>query len=59
MAGVRDGAAQVVRMDDLGAILNNFCAKLPKLSKWTTWVQYMYRDWYPSEVQTCRGLSAR
>ncbi len=27
-------AAQVIKMDDLGAILNPFCAKLPKLSKW-------------------------
>ena len=55
-------AAQIVKMDDSGAILSHFCAKLPKLPKWMIsgpWVQYMYRDWHPSEVQTCRGFSVR
>ena len=28
-------AAQVVKMDDSGAVLGYFCGKLPKLSKWT------------------------
>ena len=40
-------AAQVVKMVDLGAILNPFCAKLPKLSKWMIrgpWAQYINRD---------------
>ena len=35
---------------------------VPKLAMWSIrgpWVQYMYRDWRPSESQTCRGLSVR
>jgi len=50
-------AAQVAKMNDLGAILSHFCAKLPKLPKWMIsgpWVQYMYRDWHPQ-----RGASVQ
>ena len=28
-------------------------------SIWGPWVQHMYRDRYPSELQTCRGRSVR
>ena len=50
-------------------IWNIQAALCPRLSKmaptlaiwsiWRSWVQYMYRDWRPSESQTCRGLSVR
>ena len=39
------------KVNDLGTILINFCAKLAKLSKWTydLRVQYTCRDWHPSK----------
>ena len=50
-------------------IWNIQAALCPRLSKmaptlaiwsiWRPWVQYMYRDWRPSESQTCRWLSVR
>ena len=39
-----------------------FSKMVPKLAMWSIrgpWVQYMYRDWRPSESQTCRRLSVR
>ena len=50
-------------------IWNIQAALCPRLSKmaptlaiwsiWRPWVQYMYRDWRPSESQTCRWQSVR
>ena len=50
-------------------IWNIQAALCPRLSKmvptlaiwsiWGPWVQYMYRDRHPSELQTCRGRSVR
>ena len=61
--GVRPGSFYDVAILSIWAALGLRLSKMvPKLVIWSIggpWVQYMYRDWRPSESQTCRGLSVR